>query len=222
MIKKSIYVAVLNEGEIRTELASVLNHILLQSDYKVYLKYHSDKPIAFNRNKIVKQFLESGCDYLLQLDSDIVPPPNILQLADYQVDIISGLMFAFRQTSVIPLILKKNWDDEYNVMPFRGDEGLTECDATGTGSMMIARHVLADPRMKAPFLNEYNYDGIKVRGLDLAFCSRAKELGYKVYVNLDYPCSHIVRMDLKNIYSALLESSGEKVANREIKFKIRK
>ncbi|RLG71019.1 MAG: hypothetical protein DRO04_00725 [Candidatus Iainarchaeum archaeon] len=203
---KGVYIAVLNQGWIRPELSFVLTDITHQGKYNVYLSYPADKPIQNNRNKIVKKFLEKKeYDFLLMIDSDIVPPLNILDLADYNLDIVGALCFAFRDHRIVPLVLKENKRGRYQVMEVDGSEGLVECDAVGSGCIMIHRRVLEHPKMRYPFKNYYDEDGIRVLGLDLSFCKRAKELGFKVYCHLDFPCSHWTPMDLKEVYQALCE-----------------
>ena len=205
---KGIYIAVLNQGGIRPELALLLTQLTRYPNYNIYLDFPADKPISHNRNSIVKRFLKmKDYDYLFMLDGDIIPPLNILDLADYQKDIIGGLCFAFMDNVIVPLILRKQdpppeGEKPYKVMDFEGNEGLVECDAIGSGCMMIKREVLE--KVKAPFLNIYDEDGIKKLGLDLSFCQRAKELGFKVWCHLDFPCSHWTTLDLKTFYGALL------------------
>ncbi len=200
--QKSIYIAVLNQGNIRTELVTVLNELSHQQDrYKLFITYPSHKPISYNRNKIVQDFLTTECDFLMMVDSDIIPPSNILNLADFNEDIVAPLMFAYQEKTVIPLILKQETDGLWGVQNFKGNEGLIEVDATGTGCIIIKREVLE--KIKWPFRNEYDADGIKKYGLDLMFCQRAKKEGFKVYCHLDYPCSHWITMDLKDVYLAL-------------------
>ncbi len=202
--KKSIYVAVLEQGQIRAELARVLLEISHQYEYDIDIGYHCDKPISHNRNKIVQTFLQNkDYDYLLMLDSDNVPPTNILHLADFDKDIIFGLSFGWQQGMVIPSVFRRKPDGLYTVAPFTGEEGLMEIDAAGSGQMMIARRVLE--KMKCPFKNEYDRDGIKKLGLDLNFCQRTKELGFKVWIHLDYISSHWVGFDLKEVYRILVE-----------------
>lgn len=218
--QKSILVVVLNQGEIRTELVNTLLRLPFQGKYELFFSFPSDKPISYNRNKIVKNFLKSGCDYLLMIDSDIVPPLDVLDLADFQKDIIVPLMFAFAKDSYIPLILRFNDDGEHNPIKLTGEEGLVECDAVGTGCMFLSRRILAHPKMKAPFLNIYDQEGMKIRGLDLEFCRRAKELGFKVYAHTEYTCKHIVSMDLAMNYAALLAADeNKKVAIKDINIK---
>lgn len=203
--QKGIYVAVLNQGNISTELVTVLNDLVHQGQkYKLAFTYPLEKPITFNRNKIVQDFLpRKDFDYLMMIDSDIVPPVNILNLADFNLDIVTPLMFAYQQNTLIPLVLQLMPDGLYSVLPFKGNEGLVEVDSVGTGCIFIKREVLEHPDMRHPFRNEYDADGMKKYGQDLAFTRRAKAAGFKAYCHLDYPCSHWTRFDLKKAYGSI-------------------
>ena len=49
----------------------------------------------------------------------------------------------------------------------------------------------------------------RILGLDLSFCKRAKDIGYKVWCHLNFACSHWTYMDLKMSYSAILSREEE-------------
>ena len=198
MKSKSIYISVLNQGWIRPELATLLSRLPEQRKYNLYIGYPAHKPITNNRNIIVKRFLESGMDYLLMIDNDNVPPENILDLADYEKDIVSGLCFAFMKNMIIPLCLKMNQEKTYDLMDIEEKSGLVECDGVGSGVMMIKREVLE--KLPFPFRNEYDPEGIKTKGLDVNFCRRAKEIGFKVWCHLDMKCSHWTPVDIRNVW----------------------
>lgn len=201
MNRKKIFIAVLNQNSMRVELAAILNEINKQGKYDLIIEYPSEKPISNNRNKIVQSFLQSDCDYLLMIDNDIVPPLDIINLADFQKDVISPVCFMYQKHLIVPLILRRAKDGQYSPLDYKGHEGLVEVDAVGTGCIFISRRVLE--KIRAPFLNEYDLDGIKKIGLDLAFCRKAKAEGFKIFCHLDYVCEHWVTMDLKNIYVSL-------------------
>jgi len=198
MKSKSIYINILNQGWIRPELATLLSRLPEQRKYNLYIGYPAHKPITNNRNIIVKRFLESGMDYLLMIDNDNVPPENILDLADYEKDIVSGLCFAFMKNMIIPLCLKMNQEKTYDLMDIEEKSGLVECDGVGSGVMMIKREVLE--KLPFPFRNEYDPEGIKTKGLDVNFCRRAKEIGFKVWCHLDMKCSHWTPVDIRNVW----------------------
>lgn len=202
--QKNIYLAILNQSVIHTDLSKVINVIIQQDAYRIHLSYPTAKPISNNRNHIVQKFLATkNCEYLMMIDSDVVPPPNILKLVDFDKDIITPLMFVWQKGALLPLFLKENKDGTYDVDDYLEKTGLHEAAATGTGCMIIKRKVLE--KVKYPFRNEYDIDGIKTMGLDLNFCQRARELGFKSWVHLDYIASHYTSYDLKELYYELIQ-----------------
>lgn len=216
--QKTIYIAILNQGEFRVELTQLVLNLDRNSEYRIIWDFPSDKPIAHNRGKIVQRFLESGADYLMMLDGDIIPSLDILHLVKYDYDVIGGLCYAYKGEGIMPLALvsnKKAGEHQYKVIETE-QKGIKEVDAIGTGCIIIARRVLED--VKAPFVNKYDSDGIRVAGLDLLFCRKAKQKGYKVYVHLDYDCSHWTTTDLRQIYHTVTDSvHAKKLSHRTIK-----
>lgn len=202
--QKNLYVAVLNQGEINQNLSKVLNVMIQQDAYRIHLSYETGKPISNNRNTIVQKFLATNCEYLMMIDDDIVPPPNVMRLVDFDKDIITPLMFTRQKGDLIPLYLNRNKDGVYDVGDYLNVSGLQEVDATGTGCIIIKRNVLEHPDLKYPFRNEYDTDGVKTLGLDINFCKRAKEVGFQSWVHLDYVCSHYYNYDLKDLYYLML------------------
>jgi hypothetical protein len=216
---KGVYIAVLNQGHIRPELSYLITELTHQNKYRLHVTYPADKPISFNRNKIVKDFLKKKeFDYLLMIDSDIIPPTNILDLVDHQQDIMSPVCFAYMDGAVVPLVLKeydeeekKNHNAPYHVQEMDGTEGMIETDAVGTGCMIIKREVVEALKDDNPFNNRYDKQGMKTLGLDLSFCMKAKKLGYKVWCHLDLVCSHWTEVDLKTIYTAVRKANEIKI-----------
>lgn len=207
---KTIYLAILNQGWIRAELAMLLNLWAREAPYNIFLSLPAEKPIQHNRNHIVKKFLETDFDYLMMLDDDIVPPRDFWKLADLDKDIVGGLCFAYKQQKVIPLALQRLPENEredvkwkyrtWTLKDIKASGGLTEVDAVGTGAIIIARRVLEHPKMKPAFVNYYDKDGLRIEGLDLSFCRRAQGAGFKIYCHFGYPCSHFCDQDLKEIF----------------------
>ena len=65
--------------------------------------------------------------------------------------------------------------------------------------------------MKHPFENVYDEDGVKTLGNDFHFCQKAKKLGFRVWVHLDYVADHHYIDSLKEqFYDALQKYRAEK------------
>jgi hypothetical protein len=202
--QKNVFLNILNQGTINTDLSKVINTLIEQDGFRIGINYPFGKPITNNRNTIVQKFLaQKEYDYLMMIDSDIVPPPNILKLLDYQKDIITPLMFCLQKEEIRPLFLKRASDGVYDIpKDYMDMSGLQEVDATGTGCIIISRKVLET--IKHPFENVYDADGVKKLGNDLYFCQKAKKAGFKIFVHMDYEASHFTTMDLKELYHMLL------------------
>ncbi len=236
---KKIWISVLNLAYIHANLVETLIYIDRNSPYELHIEFPSDKPGVHNRSKITQRFLESDFDYLMMIDCGIIPPTNILNLVTYDVPIIAPLMHALQERGIIPLILKKLPQERSEkeekeasflsratgIPKFKRDkkssygiigevegeefkEGLIEVDSTGTGCILIKRQVLED--LKPAFWDVFDEKtGERTTGQDLNFCKRARELGYKTYVHLDYKARHVIPMDIKRIHESIGKDCNE-------------
>jgi hypothetical protein len=200
MKNKHITISILNQGSIRPETTDMLFKLSKQGKYKLSIEYPSKKPISYNRNDICKRFLETDSDYLLMFDGDCIPENvnRILDMADYDKDIIGTVCFGFVNKMIVPFMMKQRPDFKYDVIDTGLNQGVVECDAIGSGVMMIARRVLEN--LPHPFRNDYDPEGIKTKGLDFNFCRRAKKLGYSVWADTDNLTSHWTTMDLLHMW----------------------
>ena len=193
-----IYFSILNEGWIIDELTIRLPRWLdeVRNKHIVYFESSKLRPIENNRNAIVKRFLESDSDYLLQMDCDNVPAQNPLKLVDLNLDIVSCPVWIY-QDKLILNIYKKEENSEYFIpidYESNKDKGLIEVDMTGTGVLLCSRRVLE--RVEKPFERLYDEKGIAKLGLDLSFSQKAKNTGFKIFSHLDYISKHYKTIDL--------------------------
>jgi len=207
---KKVWVSILNQGEIRPELSELVSTMRSHRLHQVHVEYPSLKSISHNRNSIVKRFLESGFDYLLMIDDDITPSRNPLDLVTLDKDII-GLPCPTWNPAVNPdaplyWVVMEYVDEQQGMRPalMRNDAGLTRLtakgkpiDAVGTGAILIARRVLE--QVRAPFERFWDEDGVQVMGLDYAFCFKARQMGWEVWVNMDFRCGHWVTLNLWDV-----------------------
>lgn len=216
-MRQKIFLAILNEGTIKVELAKLILYWQMKNEYDIMVAFPNDKPIEDNRNRLVGKFMETDCDWLVQIDDDVVPPENYLDLILYNKDVISGVCYAYRQDAIVPLILGKNEEDGlWKNLDVNPNDGLIEVDSMGTGAMIIHRRVFENPEMrKHPFQSIWNEDGTRKKGLDLMFCEKAKQQGFGVWCHLKYKCSHIVEVDLMEIERAMIirEINGGAIDN---------
>lgn len=207
---KKIWVSILNQGEIRPELSELVSRMRQHPLHQVHVEYPSLKPIAHNRNSIVKRVLASDADFLLMIDDDITPSRNPLDLVTLDKDILGLPCYSWNPSvnpeSPLYLVIMEYVGEKQAHRPalMRNDAGLTRLtakgkpiDAVGTGAILIARRVLE--QVTAPFERFWDEDGIQQMGLDFAFCLKARQLGFEVWTHMDYLCGHWVTLNLWDV-----------------------
>lgn len=154
-------------------------------------------PIDHCRNTIVKKFLATDCTHLLMIDDDIVPPSDALErLLFHDKDICGAACPIIGPNEYKELEIKYNAytkdSSGYNAILKAG--GMMYVDAIGTGCIMIKRQVLEN--IDAPFMTEYDTEGLKMTGEDISFCERAKELQCEIFCDFKLKCKHIKQCNL--------------------------
>ena len=189
--------------------------------YIVNLDVVDGKPISSVRNKAMNRFLESDNDYVLTIDSDIIPPQNCIDsLVSHNKDIVGATCFTFQYGYPIAVVLDKqgggyvnvDWEKNKNVR-------LQECSATGASCVLMKKEVII--KMKEHLLKTtgktmfyeslYNERGEISCGQDFKFCDNAIDIGYKIYVDKNVLCDHKVdRMSLKRVNDILVEEQKKR------------
>lgn len=213
-----VMIAIPNLGWSRVELANHLMMTVSREDrYQLSVQWPSDKPYEKNINKLVHEtFLPSDADFLWLVDSDNPPAKiegrpkdpvtgiryNPLDLVQLNRDIISCPTPQPREGDVFWVIMDDapeqtgvQWEAVRQVPPEKR-RSLQKIDATGSGCILIARRVLEDPDMKAPFVQNWNEQGIPELTGDFTFCKRARKAGYSVWAHWDYRCAHFKETDV--------------------------
>lgn len=192
-----VHVAVLHGGWIRWELSAMLNRILLgKKPCKVSLQYYGPdpegRPIDSNRNRIARD-RPANSDFVLMLDSDVILPANILDLAEFDLDVVGCPSPIWRPPNVVINVKPLGGAESVQV----GSDEIVEVEVVGGGAYLIAGRVL--DALPVPFAYEYGADGVRISSEDHVFCRRAREAGFKVWAAMGYPLGHIKEVNLLNI-----------------------
>ena len=172
-------------------------------DYEFQYLITDGKPIDYSRNRLVENFLYSGVDWILFVDSD--------QTFDYQM--------VERLFDVIDEVKKKTDEDIFIIgpmnyqafPPFRlsarlldsksgtysyinsldnvNEFGLQEVDMLGTGVLLV--HTSVFHKIKDEGLAPQNHwfefwhdpESKQLFGEDMMFCRKAKQCNYKIYLD---------------------------------------
>lgn len=156
------------------------------------------------REGVVQEFLDTDCDILWFLDSDICPPKHVLDLitmygdqwqiaaAPYPVfmaqpgeDVRQLVFTVYKALSPHPVT------GQPRVAPCDcPNEGQEWIDGAATGCLFIKREVFS--RLERPYF-EFKYDPITrqpTEGEDIGFIIKMHKLGIKFFVDYSMTCKH--------------------------------
>lgn len=187
--KEELYdlvIGIPTSGNVNWQFASSLMGLQLPGNTRVIWTVRSMIDTA--RNTIVKEFLKAPGKYLLMIDDDHIFNSDLaLRLLARDVDIVGALAFK-RRAEYEPCVYKKKEDGlHYPILP----EIFQEVDIVGTGAMLIKLDVFK--KLKFPYFETfYTKDNPpKHYSVDFDFCMKAKEAGFKIYVDPDAEIKHI-------------------------------
>ena len=162
--------------------------------------------VYMSRNELAKRAMESGADYVLWLDSDMIFEPDTLEklMADMSkdVDIVSGVYYR-RMPPFTPVMYSKLevgedtnpiWEDMKSV-----PDKMFEAAAIGFGCVLMRTSVLMSVFARHLCL----FDPLRGMGEDLSFCYRARQCGFKIMVDPTVQCGHVSKTVVdQNFYKA--------------------
>lgn len=143
------------------------------------------------RNILVEEFLKSDCDYLFFLDSDIVFPPDIIDLLlKHEKEFVSAFYFTRKKIRPMHRFLR---DGEYHSATEVPPKTLLEVDAVGLGCSLIKRGVIervskqnkGKPLFKMEYRNRTDF-----QGEDIYFCKLVQKAGFKIFVDTGLLVGH--------------------------------
>lgn len=158
------------------------------------------------RNLLAQDLLESECDYMLFIDSDInFEPEAILRLMAWGSDPRKGIVAAVPRTRSEDkvYITTLNYDDNGELT--MNGMGLVRADRVATAFMLIRREVVAtmaaanpdwtyyDKRSDrmVPCLFDFELTKEGYIGEDFLFCDRARALGFEVWIDPSITLGHM-------------------------------
>ena len=183
--------------------------------------------ITMARNALVNEFLKTDAEELLFIDADvIVEPDDVMRLLAQSTDrdILCGMYPRRAKDKNFFLDLYR---DDTDALVFDGP--LMRVNRVGTGFMLIKRHVIEKLIADHPEWNVENRQGDghvsavfdfaikdgKYVGEDYLFCDRAREAGFKVWVDVEICLPHVgveefTRSFVDDVLMPLLENERTK------------
>lgn len=159
----------------------------------------STAAIDLAREQTIKNALENSPEWLLMLDSDVIPPRDVYErLLDHDLDIVSA---SYVVDKMPPHLSAWAYESEEGLSAIDEweDNSLLNVDAVGMGCCLISRRVFED--IERPWFrwtegfethpwdlsDEIDQKGI---GEDFFFCYKALQEGYNIYYDTSIRCAH--------------------------------
>lgn len=166
------------------------------------LTTHVSTRLPVARNLLVRNFLDTKANWLWFIDSDMVFRKDTLSrlLAaayEHNSGIMGGLCFAVSMDGFPwPTLINRDDKNEQSIQYDYPKDTVVEVDVTGAACLLIHRTVLES--MREVFSYNYPFEwfqdtkiGTAEVGEDVAFCVRARQLGFKVYVHTGIKIGHL-------------------------------
>jgi hypothetical protein len=139
------------------------------------------------RNIIHRNFLNGcGAEWLVMLDSDVLPPPDFLEkLLAHHLPMVGG-WYRKKGHGNPPVVYDYQGLGEDDKMQWRARQapgtGLEQVDGAGAGCWLMRRDV-------AQAIGEEPYDLIH-GGEDLSLCLKVRAAGFPIYIDWNIACAH--------------------------------
>jgi hypothetical protein len=210
-----VLVSIPTRGKIHKKVAQALLGITLrETRVGGDIIMPTNNPLENNQHHIINDLLSREYDYWLSFDDDNPPTKNPFDLIALDLDVVSC------PTPVWHYSGKKGerfwyWN-AYDYAPLEDayrehlpQEGLQKVDAIGGGCFLISRRVFEHPEMQlGAFHRTYLSSGIVDKGNDISFSERAGKQGFDLYTHYDYPCRHMVTLDLLDMIEAVRDMNN--------------
>jgi hypothetical protein len=203
--KQSVYVTVPNgNGWLHKLVHFAIIKILSDGRYSIRHDCPTHSPYVNNLHHCMNDFLNSGENYWLSMDTDNPPTNNPLDLVEMDLDLI-GFPTPVWHNSVPG---DRPW--YFNALDVKGDgyiphepcKGLQEVDAIGSGCFLVSRRVILELKDQQPFMRTWNRNGTVEVGGDYSFCRKVKAAGFHIWTHYDYICHHFNEVSLLEVIGA--------------------
>lgn len=168
----------------------------------------------YARNKIVEAFLETDCDVLWFIDSDVCPPTAAIELVTKHWDKwkVAGCpypLFITPQGHEHPKVVFAVYDNGFKSASIP-DHGTGYVEGIATGCIFIKREILE--ALPKPYF-EFKYEQETremVQGEDLGFCRKMADLGHKFFIDYSMLCHHFKRVNLLDVNNYAINEFNER------------
>lgn len=106
--KKKIFIGIPNMFSVNVELVVKMFQWVNNPQYSIWFRFATELRHAdVARNRLVQEFLKTECEYLLMIDDDVAPHPELLKMAEFNKDIIGGNVHCWIRGELLPSIWQR-------------------------------------------------------------------------------------------------------------------
>lgn len=194
----SILIGIQQQGNIKPQILPWIHS--WSKNPNISIVSNNFQPYEKNLNRVLNQAQEINSDYVLLLDHDNIPKRDPLELIKKVGPDIIGCPYPnyYYDNGKLEIVwmVYDLYGDKYVPRKQKKFSGLEEVEAVASGCLLINKKVI-----QSGLRFEWIHDevGEIQLGLDLNFCEKAKEKGFKVFTHWDYICDHIKERSLLEI-----------------------
>ncbi len=215
MMRKVLLGTPCYDGKVHVEfLHSLIGTIAIAQSHEVAVypvQICHDALIQRARNDLVKMALETNCDDLIFVDSDMAWNPEwIFRLLSHSVDLVAG---------VCPKKSDTHIDFAVKLLPeglYAPVNHLIQVESVGTGFMRISKNALqtvwdiSEPYVERGEAKRMMFDVQLVDGEivseDNIFCKKWRSTGGRVWVDPSMTCDHIGQKTYRNNFAEFIKN----------------
>ena len=199
-----IMLAFPHNGWVRAEFMNSVIRLQSSPEHDLVAQAQSNSAgsvVSYARNSLVTDFLESPCQWLLMIDTDMTfSPAQVGAIAEaaepVKRPVVSGacaILTRGRTATAPSAFYAVRRDGEitgFDSLRHLPADGLVQVDAVGAAFLMVHRGVLEKIPFGTWFCEGFTPDG-GIRGEDLSFCVRVAEAGFPIYVHAGIRPGHM-------------------------------
>ena len=185
---KKILIAIPTSRYIEPQTFKSIYDLKVPEGYEVDFQYFYGYSVEQVRN-LIADWTIKGYDYLFAVDHDISFPSDTLErLISHSKPIVSGIYRQRLEPQILEIYDHNLRNISYEYLEKQTDN-LIEIGGCGFGCVLVKKEVLKDVGYPQ-FVYKSAIDHKNTFSEDLYFCTKARELGWKIYVDTKIICNH--------------------------------
>ena len=217
--RTKVYCGFPSTGNTHTAQNYAMRHMAEKYKESIEIVYPKDCSFRifhdFARNEIVREFLETDCDILFMLDSDVVPSTRLFDLiiehgTRWEA---AGATYPVWMANKIVITAYSEHPDGKGKLALSDvpTKGIDFVDGLATGCLLLKRSVF--DKLSKPYF-EFTFDPDTremIGGEDLGFCTKLNKLGIKFFTDFSMVCNHYKNVGLLDLNNYAIDYSNSHV-----------